>query len=74
MRNTDINVSYFDALGEMMHKAILSDKERMIIKHFLESSKKLQGFRMLKVRIKRNHKRIVEDFELIQKVFEKFQN
>ena len=74
MRNTNINVSYFDTLGETMHKAILSDRERMIIRNFLENSKKLQGFRMLKVRIKRNHRRIVEDFELIQKVFEKFQN
>lgn len=55
-----------------MHKAILSDKERLILKHFLETSEKLQGFRMLKLRIKRNHKRIVEDFELIRKVFEKF--
>jgi len=54
-----------------MHKAILSDKERSIIRHFLETAEKLQGFRTLKMRIKRRHKRIVEDFELIQKVYEK---
>jgi len=54
-----------------MHKAILSDRERLIIRHFLKAGEKLQGFRMLKLRIKQRHKRIVEDFELIQEIFEK---
>ena len=54
-----------------MHKAILSDRERLIIRHFLRNGEKLQGFRMLKLRIKQRHKRIVEDFELIREIFEK---
>jgi hypothetical protein len=54
-----------------MHKAILSDRERLIIKHLLKTGEKLQGFRMLKLRIKQRRKRIVEDFELIQEIFEK---
>ena len=51
-----------------MHKAILSDKERQIIKCYLETGEKVQGFRMLKVRLKRKYKRIREDFELIEKM------
>ena len=51
-----------------MHKAILSDKERKIIEHYLETGEKSQGFRMLKVRLKRKYKRIREDFELIEKM------
>ena len=51
-----------------MHKAILSDKERAIIEHYLETGEKSQGFRMLKLRLKRNYKRIREDFELIEKM------
>jgi hypothetical protein len=56
-----------------MHTRILSNRERLIIKQFLEANEKPQGFRMLKTRIKQSHERIREDFELIQKVFEKIQ-
>jgi hypothetical protein len=54
-----------------MHKQILSDRERSIIQHFLESNEKLEGFRMLKLRIKTHQKRIVEDVELIEKFLKK---
>ena len=56
-----------------MHKAILSDKERTMIERFLKTDEKSEGFRMLKVRIKRNYERIAQDFGLIRKVFEKIQ-
>ena len=32
----------------MMHKDLLSDKERQMLKQFLESGEKSEGFRMLK--------------------------
>ena len=54
-----------------MHSAILSDKERAMIKQFLETNKTpCDTFRTLKMRIKRNYKRIAEDFELIKAVLD----
>ena len=52
----------------VMHKELLSDKERKMLKLFLDSGKKSEGFRMLKLRIKRNYQCINEDFELIRQV------
>jgi len=57
-----------------MHSAILSDKERVMIKQFLETNKTpCDTFRTLKMRIKRNYKRIAEDFELIKAVLDGIQ-
>jgi hypothetical protein len=51
-----------------MHKELLSDKERKMLKQFLESDEKAEGFRMLKMRIKNNYPVINNDFELIKQV------
>jgi hypothetical protein len=59
--------------GITMHKELLSDKERKMLKLFLESGEKSEGFRMLKMRIKRNYPCIKEDFELIKQVKEKLE-
>jgi hypothetical protein len=55
-----------------MHKGILSNKEREMLKQFLENGEKGEGFRMLKLRIKRNYPCLSEDFELIKQVNSKF--
>lgn len=54
-----------------MHKELLSDKERQMLRQFLANGEKGEGFRMLKLRIKRNYPCIAEDFELIRQVKEK---
>jgi hypothetical protein len=54
-----------------MHKKLLSDKERLMLKQFLANGEKAEGFRMLKMRIKRNYPTLAEDFELISKVKDK---
>ena len=54
-----------------MHKELLSDKERLMLKQFLANGEKGEGFRMLKMRIKRNYPIITEDFELISQVKDK---
>ena len=56
-----------------MHKELLSDKERIMLKQFLESGEKAEGFRMLKMRIKNNYPVINNDFELIKQVKNKLE-
>ena len=56
-----------------MHKELLSDKERKMLRQYLETGEKSEGFRMLKLRIKRNYPCIIEDFELIKQVREKLE-
>jgi hypothetical protein len=51
-----------------MHKELLSNKERQMLKLFLANGEKGEGYRMLKMRIRRNYPTIVEDFELLTKV------
>jgi hypothetical protein len=51
-----------------MHKELLSDKERQMLKQFLTNGEKGEGFRMLKMRIKKNYVCIAEDFKLIKEV------
>lgn len=51
-----------------IHKELLSDKERLMLRQFLVNGEKGEGFRMLKMRIKRNYVCIAEDFELIKQV------
>jgi hypothetical protein len=55
-----------------LHKEILSDKERMMLRQFLETGEKGEGFRMLKLRIKRNYSTLSSDFKLIGRVKKKF--
>jgi hypothetical protein len=40
----------------------------------MANSEKAEGFRMLKMRIKRNYQTIAEDFELIKQANNKFNN
>lgn len=54
-----------------MHKELLSDKERKMLRLFLATGEKDEGFRMLKLRIKRHYPCILVDFELIRQVKEK---
>jgi hypothetical protein len=54
-----------------LHKEILSDRERIMLRQFLENGQKGEGFRMLKLRIKRNCSCLSEDFDLIKKFIEK---
>jgi hypothetical protein len=56
-----------------VHKEILSDLERQMLRKFLETGEKGEGFRMLKLRIKRNYPCLSEDFELIEQVKPKLQ-
>ena len=57
-----------------MHKELLSDNERQMLKQFLANGDKLEGFRMLKMRVKRNYQTIAEDYELIKQANNKFSN
>jgi len=50
-----------------MHQAIFSDKERGMIKEYLESGKQGEGFRVLKHRIKQYEMTFIEDFDLLLK-------
>ena len=57
-----------------MHKDLLSDKERKMLKQFLESGEKQEGFRMLKMRLKRNYPCISQDYELLKQVMNKLES
>ena len=48
-----------------MHKAILSENEKNIIKIYLETGEKLSGFRVLKHRISQYKTEVFGDFHLI---------
>ena len=56
-----------------MRNRILTQKERKILQSFLDKNEQLEGFRMLKTRIKRGHKQLNQDFTLIDIAFKKFQ-
>jgi hypothetical protein len=48
-----------------MRSHIVTDLERKIITQYLWRRKKLEGFRMLKMRTKQHYKQILDDTELI---------
>ena len=54
-----------------MHTAIFSAKERLIIKEYLESGTKTHGFRLIKHRVKQNKSKIIDDYTLMTKFYEK---
>lgn len=54
-----------------MHR-ILSDREREMLKRFVENSEKAEGFRLLKLRIVREYPKLVNELELIKKAMERF--
>lgn len=53
-----------------MRAYVITGLERKIIRRFLENGEQLDGFRTLKMRIKRHHKRVLEDSEFIKKFIE----
>ncbi len=54
-----------------MHTALFSAKERLIIKEYLEKGTKMQGFRLIKHRVKQNKSKIIDDYTLMTKFAEK---
>ena len=54
-----------------MREYVLTPREREIVREFLETGKKLNGFRLLYLRIKRNVEALENDLILIKKVLEK---
>ena len=56
-----------------VHKEILSEKDRILLKDFLEKSQKGKGFRLVKFNLLKNYPNISQDFILLKKCYEKFQ-
>ena len=54
-----------------MREYILTPHEREIVREFLETGKKLNGFRLLQLRMKRNIKALENDLRLINQVLAK---
>jgi len=54
-----------------MHR-ILTERERELLKHFLENSEKGKGFRLLKFRSLRAYPNLAKDMELIKKAINNF--
>ena len=50
-----------------MHQAIFSDKEKEMIKKYLDTGVMGEGFRVLKHRVKQYEFTIIEDFDLMIK-------
>lgn len=57
-----------------MHKELLSDKERQMLKQYLETGEKDKHFRILKMRIKKSYPAITEDYQLITQVISKLES
>jgi hypothetical protein len=57
-----------------MHKELLSDKERRMLIQFIQTGEKGEGFRMLKMRLKRNYFVINQDYELLRQVMGKLES
>ena len=56
-----------------MREYILTEREREILKTFIETGLKLNGFSVLTNRLKRANKRLMEDMELIRSALEKLE-
>jgi len=56
-----------------MREYILTEREREILKTFIETGLKLNGFSVLTIRLKRANKRLMEDMELIRAALEKLE-
>lgn len=57
-----------------MRTYILSENERKIIKTYLETGLNLNGFNVLRLRIKRSLPQLEEDLKLIKKFIEKLES
>ena len=64
---SDHGLTYGD---ELMRTAIFTDKEREMAKHYLETGKKGESFRVLIHRCRRNHAKINEDLGLMNRLLE----
>jgi len=56
-----------------MREYILTEREKEILRVFVETGIKLNGFSVLYNRLKRANKRLTEDFELIKAALEKLE-
>jgi len=56
-----------------MREYILTEREREILKTFIETGLKLNGFSVLVIRLKRASKRLMEDMELIKTTLKKLE-
>lgn len=54
-----------------MRTSIFTEKEREMAKHYLETGKKDENFRVLIHRCRRHHPKIKEDFDLLGLLLEK---
>jgi hypothetical protein len=54
-----------------MRTYILTEKEREILKVFVESKSQLNGFSVLMLRLKRSKDQLAQDIELIEKALQK---
>jgi len=54
-----------------MREYILTQNERKILKQFLSTGDKLQGFSMLVFRARQSQKRLTDDLTLLHKVLRK---
>jgi len=54
-----------------VHKELLSDKERQMLKQYLETGQKDKHFRILKMRIKKSYPAISLDYQLITQAISK---
>lgn len=54
-----------------MREYILTQRERKILKMYIESGTKLNGFSVLVLRLKRASKKLLEDMELIKATLNK---
>jgi hypothetical protein len=57
-----------------MHKELLSDKERLMLKQYIETGEKDKHFRVLKMRIKNSYPAISQDYQLIAQVIHKLES
>lgn len=54
-----------------MREYILTERERNILKAFLESGLKLEGFTLLRIRMGEAYGRLKDDLSLVEKALEK---
>jgi hypothetical protein len=56
-----------------VHKDLLSDKERQMLRQFLATGEKDKHFRILKMRVKKSYPMITQDYQLITQVMNKLE-
>lgn len=64
-------LQYRYGIGDVMHSALLSEKDRRVLAEFLETGIFPEKDRMLKSRAKKYYSVIKADFELLDKAMQK---